>query len=272
MKVKKSSEKESKRELEMEELPYETKLVRSQTLSIWISVIISLVFSSLSLFLGIKMYLDGEQEKCLISVSLLRNDYLTYCGTNFSEAKGKHHIFNLMLNATIINISKNPINLTEYKTFGPFIRDYPGLDITEFNSKNLKKSFKEKSTNFIEPIRLEPGENFKFDFQIIVWTKLDLQCPDPNDIMTFLESIYYEKTDFFGNNLDYETDEEDYFISLSPPCPDSTMEFKHHIVFKTAKGNFMTHDIQWYKNSNLAMDIFNWVFDPDGDFKPSFSF
>lgn len=272
MKLFKLSKKKTKSKIEKERIPYETRLIKSQTLSIWISVIISLVFSSLSLFLGLKVYLDGEKERCLINVDLIKDEYTTYSGTSVSAAKGTYRLFNMMYTATITNISKNPINLVEYKTFGPFIKDYPKYDYTDFNQKNLKESFKEKSIKLTDPVRIDPGGSYKFDFELMVWTKIDLQIATPIDIMSLLESIYFEKTDFFGNKIDYETDQEDYIAMLSPPSKDNITDIKHHLILKTAKGNFLVHEIQWYNNSNLGLEIFYWVFDPHDEFKPSFSF
>ncbi len=276
MKLLKLSKKKTKNKIKKERIPLKTRLIKSQILGIWLSVIISLVFSSLSLFLGLKVYLDGEKEKCLINVDLIKDEYTTYIGASVSAAKGTYRVFNMMYSATITNISKNPINLVEYKTFGPFIRDYPSMDYTDFNQKNLKESFKEKSIKLTDPVRIDPGGSYKFDFELMVWTKIDLQIATPIDvaipidIMSLLESIYFEKTDFFGNKIDYETDKEDYLTMLSPPSKNSITDIKHHIILKTAKGNFLAHEIQWYNNSNLGLDIFYWVFDPHDEFKPSF--
>ncbi len=213
-------------------------------------------------------------------INLLKEEYKTVVGAHFSEAKGHHNVFQMRLIATVTNISKNPLTLLEYRTFGPYIQNFPKHDWIDFTEKKLKDSFDEMSIKFPKPITLGLGESYSFEFKMKVYTKLKLSAkfPTPIRINKFLEVIYYNKTDLFGNKLEYSSKHVYlpwiYGQITGFTVPDFTegKELNHHIVFKTAKSNFIVHEINWYGGSTLGLDIFYWIFDPDGDFQPNYKY
>jgi hypothetical protein len=245
----------------------EKKLMKSQTRGLWVSVIISILFSLGSLLFSILTYFHNEKENLSISIDLLEENYLTYYTCFDDSIFWDDGSITFKFIANIINLGKNPATLISYCGLEPrFMRNE---DLKLFNKSKLRKP-EYNELLFDKPILLQPGESYKYQFSMRL--NIDrricklLEKTHPDKAYDIMRLVYQSNTDLFGNKIGIDSSQalriEHRRDSIGNTISDSSQimipnitrylplnQGSFYYTLRTAKGNIFVKKFIWYTES-----------------------